>query len=201
MRFWHVDKNLSESDPRLRIIQPRVPHKGPSAAAAAAAKGKKAAGEGVKVRCLAFRPPMGDHLAVCFYSGHLQVWAIDPATGLLPAIADGSPSPDNGVALLAERKDSDRWVQEAKYSFEGSVLALGCHDRAILLYYARDGAYNLLRKVTRHSSYVTHLDFGVNFDYDRRKGEPAPHMYTVDHREGCLIHPITYVRNSAYGSP
>lgn len=147
------------------------------------------------MRCLAFRPPLGDHLALCFYSGHLQVWQLDPTTGMLAAPSSSGEQQQQGGGgggpkVLASRKDSDRWVQEAKYSFEGSLLALGSHDRAILLYQAGDASYRLLRKVVRHSSYITHIDFGANFSFSPGK-EPPPHEYVIDTATGQLVHPVT----------
>ncbi len=72
---------------------------------------------------------------------------------------------DNGPvfyfdAVVATLKNSKKWSQEIKYSFEGSILALGSHDSTIYCYDATDN-YKLLHKCTAHSSYITHLDFGV----------------------------------------
>lgn len=53
-----------------------------------------------------------------------------------------------------------QWVQVLKYSFDGSLLAAGSHDHSLYLYdVAKD--YAPLKTLKDHSSFVTHLDFGL----------------------------------------
>jgi lipoxygenase homology domain-containing protein 1 len=132
-----------------------------------------------KVRSCAYRPD-GAHLAVGLYSGHVEVLEVDveERTG---RILDRPP-----VATLTQ---PTRWIEEMKFSFEGSVLAVGSHDRSIYIYDARGEAgrapYGLVAKCTRHSSYITHIDFGVMV----RRPEDVGRVY-VD-KTGQLYNPQT----------
>ena len=57
-------------------------------------------------------------------------------------------------------KSPSTWAQVAKYSFLGTHLAIGSHDTKIYLYdVAKD--YELIIALNGHSTFITHLDFGV----------------------------------------
>jgi len=57
----------------------------------------------------------------------------------------------------------EQWMQVLKYSFDASLLAAGSHDNKIYLFDTVE--YKLLHVLGRdspgHSSYITHLDFGL----------------------------------------
>ena len=53
-----------------------------------------------------------------------------------------------------------QWIQEIKYSFDGSLLAVASHDKSIYLYDVRND-YAPLPKLNGHHSHVTHIDFGI----------------------------------------
>ena len=61
---------------------------------------------------------------------------------------------------------STQWAQEVKYSFEGSLLAVGSHDGNIYIYDVKNN-YSLQRSESidgpgmKHDDVITHLDFGV----------------------------------------
>ncbi len=56
-----------------------------------------------------------------------------------------------------------QWIQEIKYSFDGSFLAVGCHDNNLYLY--RTSNWELVNKKTNgtpgHSASVGRINFGV----------------------------------------
>lgn len=74
-------------------------------------------------------------------------------------------NPDSKTSSLQNLpKKAKGWIQEVKYSPEGSFLAVGSHDRCIYLYSVTGETaqqYELIATCKRHSSYITHLDFGV----------------------------------------
>ena len=129
---------------------------------------------GHKLRAAAFSPS-GRHLACAATSGRVLV---------LPEDLDLGPAAEP-LAVLGNRPDGAiqrplQWSEELKYSFDGSVLAVGSHDKNIYLwrcprdaYAADDGVlaavgadppaeYAYYCVLRGHSSYITHLDFGVD---------------------------------------
>jgi microtubule-associated protein-like 1/2 len=108
------------------------------------------------VRAVAFKPD-GRRLAVGLQSGAVEVLEVD-TTGRLVMNEKG-----DGPVVVARLKGPKRAVQELKYSFEGSFLAVGAHDSAIYVYDGTEQgeSYKLLATLKRHSSSITHIDFGV----------------------------------------
>eukprot|EP01042_Synura_sphagnicola_P000320 gene320-331_t len=51
------------------------------------------------------------------------------------------------------------WSQVIRFCFDGSMLAVGSHDCNIYLFYIHDGY--AVRTCVGHSSFITHIDFGV----------------------------------------
>ena len=80
------------------------------------------------------------------------------------------------AGLLHTLKEPRKWIQDLKYSFEGSFLAVGSHDRNIYLYDVASGYDSTKTRVLKaHSSYITHVDFGLNLNgpeesYDEKTG-------------------------------
>ena len=62
----------------------------------------------------------------------------------------------------------ERWVHIVKYSFEGSILAAGCHDSKIYLFDVNND-YKLFNTLVGHSSFVDHLDFGLLLKHDHEE--------------------------------
>ena len=111
--------------------------------------------------------------------------AVDAAHCLLksPVLSEGemksgngaAPAPDNSSEKMKGQSNCDikilqrsatQWAQEVKYSFEGSLLAVGSHDGNIYIYDVRNN-YALQRSDSvdgpgmKHDDVITHLDFGV----------------------------------------
>jgi len=61
---------------------------------------------------------------------------------------------------LVELHDASEWIQAMSYSFEGTTLAVGSHDKNIYVYDVLQH-YSLRGKLVGHSSFITHLDFGT----------------------------------------
>jgi WD40 repeat protein len=59
--------------------------------------------------------------------------------------------------------DSKQWIEIVKYSFDGQFLAVGSHDECIYLYDVNQ-SYRCLHTCQGHSSYITHIDFGINLN-------------------------------------
>lgn len=99
---------------------------------------------------------------------HMNI--IPTATATAAATTDRSPLERAGSKLLSDililPKGATQWAQELKYSFEGSVLAVGSHDSNIYMYsvdnnYVPWNTESINGKGMKHSSFVTHIDFGV----------------------------------------
>lgn len=86
-------------------------------------------------------------------------------------------------APLILKDGPKKWVQSIRYCFDGSMLAVGSHDRKIYLYAVapREGAvvnlnagvdagelrtYTLIHELEAHSSFITQMDFGVCVESD-----------------------------------
>jgi len=81
------------------------------------------------------------------------------------------------IQIIGDKKEKcpKRWIQTMKYSPEGSILAVGSHDRSIFLYDANAG-YSHIATCSRHSSYITNIDFGVLLT-DREEAKIANKFY------------------------
>ena len=62
------------------------------------------------------------------------------------------------LSLIHKAKDSKEWIQDLKFSPDGKTLAVGSHDNTVY-FYAVDKAWKLRSKFSKHSSFITHLDF------------------------------------------
>ena len=92
--------------------------------------------------------------------------------------AEKGGNADVVVQIIGDKKEKapKRWIQTMKYSPEGSILAVGSHDRNIYLYDAQ-GGYSHIATCQRHSSYITHIDFGVLLT--NKEEAKAAHNYRV----------------------
>ena len=104
----------------------------------------------VKCRALAYQPA-GKWNQDC---PHL---AIGTNTGAV-LVVDGELKENSGV--LAELSKATQWIEEIKYSFEGSRLVVGSHDCNIYVYDVFN-AYSFVGKIEAHQSYITHIDLGL----------------------------------------
>lgn len=77
-------------------------------------------------------------------------------TSTAPESSSHQISPE--IKILEKR--ATQWIQEIKYSFDGSLLAVASHDKRIYLYDVKND-YAPLPYLDGHHSHVTHLDFGV----------------------------------------
>jgi WD40 repeat protein len=93
---------------------------------------------GSKARAIAYSPD-GAHLAVGLYSGHVHAYTHDLAK------------------KLRITKCGTDWIQDMKYSPNGSMLAVSSHNNSIYLLNAP--SYEMKCVCKGHTSYITHLDF------------------------------------------
>eukprot|EP00636_Phaeomonas_parva_P008104 CAMPEP_0118868616 /NCGR_PEP_ID=MMETSP1163-20130328/12066_1 /TAXON_ID=124430 /ORGANISM="Phaeomonas parva, Strain CCMP2877" /LENGTH=2540 /DNA_ID=CAMNT_0006803335 /DNA_START=188 /DNA_END=7810 /DNA_ORIENTATION=- len=147
--------------------------------------GRARLGRDLKLRALDFSPS-GAHIAVAATTGHVYV-----LTGDLQEAPAGEPRDAEAGAVapcclqrLSNRPDKGikralQWVQELRYSFDGRFLAVGSHDNNMYLWRCSRGAvaagdadlpklaspppaqYEYYCVLRGHSSYITHLDFGL----------------------------------------
>jgi WD40 repeat protein len=105
-------------------------------------------------------------------NGRTAAVKMGQAVDLSPAATDGKP-----IGIKHAFKGPKKWVQDLKYSFEGSYLAVGSHDCNIYLYDVASGYDPSLTRVLKaHSSYITHIDFGLQLagpeeSFDPKKGK------------------------------
>lgn len=64
--------------------------------------------------------------------------------------------------VVHEGRDSKEWIQEVKFSPDGSRFAVGSHDNKIYLYNARGNRFTPTVQLVKHNSYITHFDFSVD---------------------------------------
>ena len=76
-----------------------------------------------------------------------------------------SPSKDDDFKVVKKlQKGATRWSQVIKYSFDGTLLAVGSHDKFIYIYdlsHPIDKFTKSPIKLVGHKSNITHLDFGI----------------------------------------
>eukprot|EP00742_Colponemidia_sp_Colp-10_P006323 GILJ01006777.1.p1 GENE.GILJ01006777.1~~GILJ01006777.1.p1 ORF type:complete len:2262 (-),score=409.36 GILJ01006777.1:195-6980(-) len=89
--------------------------------------------------------PDGTLLAVAFQTGAVNILNSQTL----------QPVP-NGI-----KKEPREWIQDVKFSPDGSLLAVGSHDNFIYIYDC-NAKFKMIRKLTGHSSYITHLDWAPN---------------------------------------
>jgi microtubule-associated protein-like 6 len=84
----------------------------------------------------------------------------DPMAGVVRVYARSVDENSGSVSLTAlhELRDAKQWISQIKYSPDGRSLAVGSHDNRIYLYGV--GLQPKLRaRFSKHSSYITHLDW------------------------------------------
>jgi WD40 repeat protein/Ca2+-binding EF-hand superfamily protein len=120
-----------------------------------------------KSRALDLLMPGGEDLAIALNSG--AVWVVKtslfmPEIG--PASASRSYSGDQIKTPLSEEScrvleaAGKRPIHEIKYSFDGSLLAVGSHDKCVYIYDVRKN-YEQVGILRGQKSSVAHIDFGV----------------------------------------
>jgi len=156
-----------------------------------------------KTRCLSATPD-GRSLAVGFNSGH--VWIVptyaffstgdnnsngntnmqnnsngsdDPAS-LVVNMYSGEEIPKPADTIQLKQRSGWRWLQEIKYSFDGSLLAVGSHDNSIYLYDVNNN-YEFIVSLKGHADFISHIDFGVLL----RKSKDVIENY--DNNTKCII--------------
>ncbi len=60
-------------------------------------------------------------------------------------------------------KNSTKWIQDIKYSPNDQFLVTGSHDWSIFVY--DTNGYKILSKITKHSSYITHIDWSLDSNF------------------------------------
>lgn len=98
-------------------------------------------------RALAFNPT----------NGHLAVGANDGTVSIREAT-----NPGKALFTLA---DSAEWIEIMEYSPDGSKLAVGSHDNSI--YFYDSSSYSKLGVMSKHSSYITSIDWSKDGTYLR----------------------------------
>ena len=58
-------------------------------------------------------------------------------------------------------RNSQRWIQDLKYSPNDLYLVTGSHDRSIFVYDVQQ-RYRVVSKIVKHSSFITHIDWSVD---------------------------------------
>ena len=95
----------------------------------------------------------------------LRSLAVHPNGGLIAVgCLDGSvrilKSKDAGYTFVGIFRHRTRWIQEMKFSPDGTMLAVGSHDAWINFY--EIPSFKLKSKVKKHSSAITHIDWSVD---------------------------------------
>eukprot|EP00968_Pinguiococcus_pyrenoidosus_P009904 scaffold770_cov255-Pinguiococcus_pyrenoidosus.AAC.57 len=168
VRIWNLASNQPRREARVRLL-------------------------GYKLRAVDFSPN-GKHLACAATTGHVFI--------LLSSEVGRGDRDDAGILQqLSNRPDENirralQWVQDVRYSFDGRLLAVGSHDNNIYLWRCTRDAmpasdadvdalapeaappreYEYLCVLRGHSSYITHMDFGLNLDTRRGQSLEADGM-------------------------
>lgn len=66
---------------------------------------------------------------------------------------------EEDLSRVAERRDTKQWIQVVKFDPTGDFLAVGSHDGAIYIYSTAGGGLELVQRLNKHHSYITHLDW------------------------------------------
>lgn len=67
------------------------------------------------------------------------------------------------VSEVQSYSNSQQWISDIKYSEKH--MAAGSYDGIIYLYGYEETTYQLITKLTGHSSFITHLDFSIDGKY------------------------------------
>ena len=60
-------------------------------------------------------------------------------------------------------KNAAEWISDIKFSPNNAKCAIGSHDNKIYMYNTR--TWKCLRKMNKHSSYITHIDWSEDGEY------------------------------------
>lgn len=92
-----------------------------------------------------------NHVVVCSNFGKVSVRDFDDL--------------DKKIATL---KDAEEWCEVARFSPCEKFLATASHDNALYVYsVSEDGSYSLYKSFSKHSSYITALDWSQDSTYIR----------------------------------
>jgi WD40 repeat protein len=79
--------------------------------------------------------------------GNLRIYSVSP----------------QGIKLTYLKKISNEWIEDLKFSPDGTKLAVGSHDNFIYLFDtttdAKGSVSMVMKKFGKSSSYITHLDW------------------------------------------
>jgi microtubule-associated protein-like 6 len=113
--------------------------------------------------------PKARHLAVT--SGDdktIRVWNLKDhrmeRKTVLDTMAHAVLSADS-LDLVHAGRDSKEWIQDVKFSPDGSMFAVGSHDNKIRVYDTTGGRFTLLCTANAHQSYITHFDFSADSNW------------------------------------
>lgn len=94
--------------------------------------------------------PNGQHIAIGSNLGHVSVFDADSLKQIANVDLNSYGKPNNKIP--------ENWIQDLKYSPDGSVLAVGTHGSVICLLDVASG-YKYKEKLKAHNSPITHLDW------------------------------------------
>jgi WD40 repeat protein len=89
--------------------------------------------------------PKGDKIAVGMRDGTLRIYSYTPKE----------------IKLTYLKKISKEWIEDLKFSPDGTKLAVGSHDNFIYVFDVQ-GAAMTMKKMGASSSYITHLDWSLD---------------------------------------
>jgi len=102
-----------------------------------------------------------NHLVVCSNMGKISVRAFDDF--------------DRKITSL---KESSEWCECARFSPCEKFLAVGSHDNNLYVYNVSDeGAYTLYKTFSKHTSYITGLDWSADSSYIRTSSGDYEKLY------------------------
>ena len=78
--------------------------------------------------------------------------------GMIRVYRDDPDKPNAPPVQIFETKEAKQWISEIKFSPDGRTLAVGSHDNSVYLY-SVNKQFKRKGKFSKHSSYITHLDF------------------------------------------
>ena len=104
-----------------------------------------------------------NHLAVATNDGKVSIRQVENLTEYAKGSKTEKVNLDNQIKLIEGSRDSQEWIEEMRYSPDGSKLAVGSHDNAIYLYKTdMGGDYKRYAKCNKHSSYITCVDWSLD---------------------------------------
>jgi WD40 repeat protein len=122
--------------------KPKATHKSTAATSSQFLPNKQA-------RCVTYSAKHG-HVAVCSNLGKVSIRDFNDL--------------DKKITSLKEAKE---WCEVAAYSPDESMLAVGSHCDNIFVYTVSAEGYKLFCKFSRHSSFITSMDWSLDGSYIR----------------------------------